>query len=152
MHIIVFLTSNTDLFPVLVSKDLPSGEDDGSTPWPPISERTSKGSENVVKPASLCQRFVCVTQPLRTPPYVIPLTACSECGFVLDFFNLCLNDDTLTSCCTLSLPLLASLPKSGHNTRLQLCRWDVNISTCLLSFSLAAELTAQWDTWKHDEQ
>lgn len=126
MHVIVFLTSNldTDLFPVLVSKDLPSGEDDGSTPWPPVSESTSKGPENVVKPASLCQRFVCVTQPLRTPPYVIPQAACSECecGFVLDFFNLCLNDDTLTSRRTLSLPLLASLPKSGHNTWLQLCR------------------------------
>ncbi|KAK1898318.1 Basement membrane-specific heparan sulfate proteoglycan core protein [Dissostichus eleginoides] len=29
------------------SGDLPSGEDDGSTPWPPVSESTSKGSGNL---------------------------------------------------------------------------------------------------------
>lgn len=37
-----FGTSTLNFSSVSDSKDLPSGEDDGSTPWPPISESTSK--------------------------------------------------------------------------------------------------------------
>lgn len=57
-----------DLIPVLVSKDLPSGEDDGSTPWPPVSESTSKGTENMANLAILCERFVYVSlNPQKLP-------------------------------------------------------------------------------------
>lgn len=38
-NLLLFVTLN---FSLLVSKDLPSGEDGGSTPWPPTSDSTSK--------------------------------------------------------------------------------------------------------------
>lgn len=39
---VLTLKSHLDLIFVLVSKDRPSGEDGGSTPWPPAPDSTSK--------------------------------------------------------------------------------------------------------------
>lgn len=111
--------------PVLVSIDLPSGEDDGSTPWPSVSESTSKRIGRKQPPSSAIQ-----TSPICDP---------IDCWHSKCTLWLCagrrLNDGALTSCCTPPPPpRLASFPKSGHNTRPQLCSGDINISARLLSF------------------
>lgn len=138
---------HSDLFfPALVPKEIPSGEDDGSTPWPPVSESTSKRMGGKQPPSSAKHLFVSLSPP--NPPSNFPhlwshwlftqwAPSVGMCwGF---FFNLAWmmvpsHPAAHILLRPLLLPRLASFLTSGHNTRPQLCCRDINISARLLSF------------------
>lgn len=108
---------------VSVTTEQPSGEYDGSTPWPPVSETTSKGPENLMNLTTLCDTFyLCVGNDSALQ--CSSICNCTHCVCVCVWalvhdVCLCLNDDAFTSCYTLS--------ELGHNTGLQLCLWDKHL-------------------------